>query len=345
MPQGGQTQSDSAYPNPILLTVYREVRIGMVVVMVMLIAAVVAERISAPHYQPNSDIHWQSALSEYYYTSAHSIFIASLLALSTLFFAYKGRNDTEDALLTLAGVCTFTAALVPQNFPVHVVGNTDLAGYNPKPNIVPNIIAIGVALAFGWFLTWRLYRRSRIPRSQRSAGGTLSLYFLRLVVAVGVISLIIPRSRGVFLDHAHGAAGVLMLSSFIATAFCTAYVVGKQRDVPHWQRYHRFYRWVAWVMLATFVAVIIVHFTLQDRWRLWILWLESLLILQFAVYWVVQTIELWDTPDPRPSRPEPAPLPPGSSSSSDGHTKRSRLREIQDQFAEARRTKNYQSLL
>ena len=57
---------------------------------------------------------WQGALSEYFYTSAHSIFIASLLGLATLFFVYRGSSDTESALLTLAGVAALTAALVPQ---------------------------------------------------------------------------------------------------------------------------------------------------------------------------------------------------------------------------------------
>ena len=77
MTQASETPSDRAHSTPTLLVIYRELRVAMVVVMVMLAAAVIAERRSATG--------WQSALSEYYYTSAHSIFIAALLALSTLF--------------------------------------------------------------------------------------------------------------------------------------------------------------------------------------------------------------------------------------------------------------------
>jgi hypothetical protein len=331
--QTSETRSDSAHSNPILLAIYREVRVGMVVVMVMLAAAVLVERISATRLQ--------SALSEYYYTSAHSIFIAALLALSTLFFVYKGRNDTEDALLTLAGVCTFTAALVPQAWPVKLYGSNDLRDFNPQSVIQPNIWAIVIALVLGWSLLAWLHRRSPIQRTGRSLGGTLSLYFLRLVVAVGLITLIVPQFRPLFIANAHGVAGTLMIFSFIATAFCTAYVVGQQQESPHWRRYHWFYRVIAWVMLATLIGVVTAHLV-NSNWLgdLFIIVLETLLILQFAAYWVVQTIELWDTPDPRHPLAERAPP-----QLSEVQTKSGRLREMKTEFAEARKEKNYQSLL
>lgn len=228
MTRASETPSDRAHSTPTLLVIYRELRVAMVVVMVMLAAAVIAERRSATG--------WQSALSEYYYTSAHSIFIAALLALSTLFFVYKGRNDTEDALLTLAGVCTFTAALVPQQWPVKLYGPDGLKDYGPGPAIQPNIWAIVIALVLGWSLMLWQYRHSHSQRT-RSPGGTLSLYFLRLVVAVGLITLVVPCFRPLFLKYAHGVAGTLMIFSFIVTVFCTAYVVG-QGESPHWRRYH-----------------------------------------------------------------------------------------------------------
>ncbi len=333
MTQADETRSDRAHPNPILLAIYREVRVGMVVVMVMLAVAVLVERISATR--------WQTALSEYYYTSAHSIFIAALLALSTLFFVYKGRNDTEDALLTLAGVCTFTAALVPQAWPVTLYGPDDLKDYNPGPAIQPNIWAIVIALVLGWSLIAWQHRHSNIQRTRRSLGGTLSLYFLRLVVAVGLITLVVPRFRPWFIEYAHGVAGTLMIFSFIATAFCTAYVVGQQQDSPHWRRYHRFYRVIAWAMLATLIGVVTAHLVrphlLGD---LFIIVLETLLILEFAAYWVIQTIELWDTPDPRPPRPDDARHAPAEEP-----TKSGRLRGLRNELAEARREKKYMQLL
>jgi len=296
--QPGDTIGHSRGSIPTTLAIYRDLRVGMVVIMVMLAAAVVTERMSASR--------WQSALSEYYYTSAHSIFIAALLALSTLFFVYKGSSDTEDALLTLAGVCTLVAALVPQGWP-SVYGDHDLPrDYKVEPVIQPNVWAVVVALVLGWLLTLRQYRHNNTQRT-RSPGGTLTLYLLRLIVTLALITL--AFWPGPFKKYAHGAAGTLMLTAFIATVFCTAYVARQEeKPVPSRRRlYLRFYRVIAAVMLGTLVAVVTLHL-LRPHWMgdLWILVLETLLILEFAVYWVVQTIDLWDTPDRSERLPEDA---------------------------------------
>ena len=48
----------------------------------------------------------------------------------------------------------------------------------------------------------------------------------------------------------------------------------------------------------TLIGVVTVHFTHPDWFRIpWITVLEAALILEFLAYWVVQSIELWDTPD------------------------------------------------
>jgi hypothetical protein len=317
--QPSETGSDSRHSTPTLLAIYRELRIAMVVVMVMLAAAVLLERRSATRFQ--------SALSEYYYTSAHSIFIAALLALSTLFFVYKGRNDTEDALLTLAGVCTFTAALVPQGWPVEVWGSKELKDYNPGPAIQPNFTAIVIALVLGWSLMLLQHRhRYNHAKQRKSLGGRLALHFLRLVVVVGLIAMVLFQP--LFIKHAHGAAGTLMIFSFVATVFCTAYVVGKQGK----GRFHAFYRGTALLMLVTLIGVVTLHLVLADSWRLWIIWLESALILEFAAYWVVQTIELWDDPDPREQLPGGAQRRLG-----EGQTNRSLRERLKDELDQAKK--------
>jgi hypothetical protein len=293
--QSSDTASHSPRPTPITLAIYRDLRVGMVVIMVMLAAAIIVARESATH--------WQLALSAYYYTSAHSIFIAALLALSTLFFVYQGSSDTEDALLTLAGVCALTAALVPQGRPDPLFGKDDLPP-EYEPAIQPNVWAVVVALGLGWLLMMGLHRHNHTQQT-RSPGGTLSLYFLRLVVLVGLIALVVRPFRHYFLEYAHGIAGVLMLLAFIATVFCTAYVAGREEESPHRHRYQLFYRVIAVVMLVTLIAVVMGH-RVHPHWMgdLWIIVLESTLILEFAAYWVVQTIELWNTPDRRERLPD-----------------------------------------
>lgn len=51
-------------------------------------------------------------------------------------------------------------------------------------------------------------------------------------------------------------------------------------------------------MLATLIAVINLHLVLAS-WKVWIIIIEVTLILEFAAYWVIQTIDLWNTPDRR----------------------------------------------
>src|SRR3954462_2864960 len=97
-------QGDPEVPNtpvvPNTLAVYRNLRIGLGMTAVLLLASILVQ--STYTRQPTDKHCWQGALSEYFYTSAHSILIAPLLGLSTLLFVYRGSSDTENALLTLA---------------------------------------------------------------------------------------------------------------------------------------------------------------------------------------------------------------------------------------------------
>ena len=164
MNQPSDTDSSGPQPTPIPLVVYRELRIGMVVIMAMLGAAVVMDWWSAAG-------RFQSALSEYFYTSAHGVFIGALLAPTTLFFVYKGRTDTEDAFLTLAGICTFTAALVPQIRP-KVFGPHGLPkDYNVDDVVLPNVGSVVVALFLGWAVALLQYRLTHSQQT-RTPGGT-----------------------------------------------------------------------------------------------------------------------------------------------------------------------------
>ena len=214
-------------PAPITLAVYRDLRVGLAVTAVMVAAAIIIEWMA-------TDDCWQAALSEYFYTSAHSIFIAALLGLATLFFVYRGSSDTEDALLTLAGVAALVAALVPQGRP-EVCTPAFLPDDVKFDAVVrPNLVAVVVALVLGWALSMWQHRYNRSQQT-RSVGGTLALYFLRLVVAGGLILLV--RWPDVFSDHAHGAAGVLMLSAFIATVFSSAYLAKREEPSPDRRNY------------------------------------------------------------------------------------------------------------
>lgn len=277
------------------LAIFRDLRLAMVVLMVMVAAGVIIEKISAPC--------WQSTLSTYYYTSAHSIVIAALLALGTLFIIYRGSSDTEDVLLTLAGVSALTAGMVPQGRPEDLCpGKANLPlEYDTLAPALPNVWAVAIAMGVGYAVIWSVMlvrcRRGHRPQIRRPFG-IASLCFFWLTMLVGLIALLFFPDK--FLEYAHAAAAVLMLSAFIATTFCTAYLVGREdpSTSPHQRCYQRIYWGIAGLMLATLLTVLPLHLG-HSRWSgvPWGLVAEVALIFEFAAYWVVQTIDLWKTPD------------------------------------------------
>jgi hypothetical protein len=285
--QPSDTASQSSPPAPITLAVYRDLRVGLAVTAVMIAAAIIIEKMTTDC--------WQAALSEYFYTSAHSIFIAALLVLATLFFVYRGSSDTEDALLTLAGVAALIAALVPQGRPEVCRPAFLPQDFYVEAVVKPNLVAVVVALVLGWALTMWQHRYNR-TRQTRSVGGTLALYFLRLVVAVCLIGLFCRPKE--FLKYAHGAAGILMLSAFIATAFSTAYLAKRENRSPDRYNFRWFYQFISVLMVVTLIAVVTLHIVRPHLFGVvWVTVLEATLLLEFCAYWVVQTVDLWDSPD------------------------------------------------
>ncbi|TPG29571.1 hypothetical protein [Mycolicibacterium hodleri] len=267
-----------------VLDTYRYLRGGMAVMIVLLGAAVLIERSHATC--------WQTSISAYYFTSAHSVFVAALCAIGAMLIVYKGSNDTEDILLNLAGILAFVVAMVPTSRPVLFCGSTDLniGGQSAIANVWAVVIALVVSRAAVW---WMYRRTGTTPRC--SALGTAAVWVQRLLLAVGLLTLVMAPEW--FRLNAHGIAAVAMFGSIILTVVITAFVTGNQ-DVgkcPHRRRYQMIYQWISAAMALTLVAAVCLHQTL-DGFNYAILVVEAALILEFAVYWVVQTIELWGTP-------------------------------------------------
>ena len=152
-----------AHTRDITLDTYRYLRGGMAVMIVMLGTAVIGERLTAAC--------WQTSISAYYFTAAHSIFIAALCALSMQFIVYKGSSDTEDVLLTLAGILGFVVAMVPTTRPVLLCGRYGLpAEYDVKHAITNNVWAVVIALVIARAVSWWLYPKHEHHPAQERVG-------------------------------------------------------------------------------------------------------------------------------------------------------------------------------
>ena len=259
------------------LDTYRYLRGGMPVMLVMLASALVIERARATC--------WQTSISAYYFTAVHAVFIGSICAIGTLLIVYKGSNDTEDVLLNLAGMLAFVVAFVPTTRPVLLCGASALpVNAVSQQAVVANVWALVIALAVSRAASWWMYRRTGTGRG-RSALGTAAVWVQRAVLAVGLVTLIAAQHW--FVGNAHGIAAATMFGAFIVTVVINAVLVRTC--------YRVVYQVISVLMVLTLVAAVVVHFVLDDFNHV-VLVVEILLIAEFGAYWVVQTVELWNSP-------------------------------------------------
>jgi len=268
------------------LDTYRYLRGGIPVMLVMLGAALIIERAGATC--------WQTSISAYYFTSAHGVFIGAVCAIGTLLIVYKGSNDTEDILLNLAGILAFVVAFVPTSRPVLLCGESALpVGAVTDDAVIGNVWALVVALVVARVASWWMYRRTKTGRT-RSPLGEVTVWVQRAVLTVGLLVLILAPEW--FVANGHGVAAVTMFVSFIVTVLINAFLAGRQDEDkrPNAQTYHRVYQVISLAMALTLVAAVTAHLVL-DGFNHAVLVVEVALIAEFGAYWLVQTVELWNT--------------------------------------------------
>lgn len=269
---------------------YRYLRGGMAIMIVMLAASVILERLSATCFQVS--------ISAYYYTSAHGVFVATLCSIGAMLIVYRGSTDTEDVLLNLAGVLAFVVAMVPTSRPATLCG---IGGIPPEYVVthssILNVWSVVIALTIAAVLSaWQYWRTG--SQGQISVLGTVMRIVFWGVVAVGIVGLI--WFGDLFSRQAHNVAAVTMFAAIIVTVALTAYVVRRQDPelAPSPTRYYKLYRWVFRIMVATLILVIGLHLFVLRAWQHAVIVIESALILEFAAYWAIQTVELWNSPSP-----------------------------------------------
>ena len=256
----------------VVLDTYRYLRGGMVVMIVLLGAAVLIERRHASC--------WQTTISAYYFTSAHAVFIAALCVIGALLIVYEGSSDTEDALLNFAGILAFVVAMVPTSRPVLLCGSAilDVGGRSAIVNTWAVVVALVVSRAASW---WLHHRNATTPT--RSPLGTAAVWVQRVALTAGVVVLALAPDW--FGANAHGVAAVAMFGAIILTVAIAAFTAGNTR-------YRHTYQVIAACMAVTLLAAVVLHYLL-DGFNHAIIVVEAALIGEFAIYWMVQTVELW----------------------------------------------------
>ena len=299
---------------------YRYLRTAMVGLLVALGAAV--------FYQAwRQGFHLLSSVSAYYYTPAQAIFVGALIGLSACMIALRGTTDFEDIVLNLGGMLAAVVAVVPTSrgadfeTAVDACQQTKTALLTPqasngfdcptvqalfaatKANVQNNVAALLVVGFLGLVATALFaYWDARADRPRRFGAlfwwGLSASFVLWAVVLIAALV-----SFDWFVRHAHFIAAAGLLVSIVAVAVANA--VRRQRpDIDeNWgvkqalsatrdvlTRRLGLYSGLAWAMLgvaalgiALFFANVIILF-----------WVEVSVALLFALFWMVQTVEVRD---------------------------------------------------
>jgi hypothetical protein len=265
---------------------YRYLRLAMVMLLVLLATAVLIERFET---DPGC---FQTSISAYYYTPAQAIFVGTLIAVGVCMVVLKGSTEREDILLNLGGMLAPVVALVPTPSKGRCFS---VAGAQPdiESNVANNIPAIFVAGLLGLLLTAAIgwWYRSR---------GLSAGWRLEHAIGLGVSAAVLFGGfawflvdRGGFIDNAHYGAAFPLFVCIIAVVLLNArgYGMKTTHTTDPSRVFRNRYTVIAVLMVVLPAAMWLVSLVVD--WDHLVLWVEATLLVLFAAFWVIQTLELW----------------------------------------------------
>lgn len=279
--------SDTEYRTNVQRT-YRYLRLGMAVLIVLLAAAVAIDSVRSGNLQ--------ASVSAYYYTPAHSVFVAAVCAIGACLVIYRGRSDVEDVVLNGAGFLAFVVAFVPTARGEAECDPSQSFCRIPDSTIEANLLALmiagGLGLTIGYLVSIRPRQEGRfsqpVDRAARWAFVVLCAGYI--VLLAGFLGW-----RDTFLRIGHySAAGALLLAMFVVVVLNGVELERRNRDSGGRHAWLR--RWY-WGSLAFMVVAAVTIVLLRDRLEHWLFFLEASVVAGFAVFWLTQTVgEVWNEP-------------------------------------------------
>ncbi|SIS08517.1 hypothetical protein [Microbacterium sp. RURRCA19A] len=263
---------------------YRYVRLTILAATLLLAVAVAVEEITGGPLP---------SLSAAYYTPAGPMFVAGLCVVAAAFVALSGRS-VEQGLLDVAAVLALVIAVVPTTVESPACGQSVRC---VPPAVVPAVVNNGVAVASVVFVGVVAGLALSIVQRTISRGVVLTASAITLLAGGFVVwGSVSPTT---FLPLAHNAAAVGFFLLIGAVAVIAAW---RPQRAP--RRFRPAYAAVAvgiLIALAGLGATLVAAIAGVDVTRPvpWVFLGESLALVLFAVFWFLQTVELWNEPDPR----------------------------------------------
>lgn len=251
---------------------YRYLRLAMVVVVVMLLASVARERLAG------GTSCFETSISAYWYTPVQAVFVGSLVSLGVCMVVIKGSDDVEDILLNVGGCLAAVVAFVPTSDAATCTAAPASTRWVPEQvdnNVAALLVAgaVGLAITVGVAVRHGDLRRDTVMSRLHRVGIAVSA-----VLLAGGLTWFAGWPDG-FVAHAHAVAAVGLFACIIG-------VVGLNAVGPSGRRYL-----VVAVLMAVLGAGLVV-----SQWfgfEHWLLVAEATVIGLFAVFWLLQTDELW----------------------------------------------------
>ena len=260
---------------------YRYVRLSMVTLVLGLAVSIAVERSKVV---PGC---FQHSISAYYYTPVRGMFVGGLLGIAVLLIAMRGNDDVEDALLNLAGALAPVVAFVPTNNAGSCNSNPGMK-HDPGPDVSNNMTTLFALLAVAMLVAAvLLYKEKGSAKEWLLVAGGVAAWLGSL--------LVFDLDRDLFLRKAHYTAAVAMFACIVAVVLVNAFgfhdkeeAAGKDARHPLTNRYAM----IAGLMIAGAGGIGVWDWTVG--WDHAVLFIEGTLITLFAVFWLIQTEELWE---------------------------------------------------
>ncbi|HTD09122.1 MAG TPA: hypothetical protein VK680_09555 [Solirubrobacteraceae bacterium] len=271
---------------PFAVRTWHYLRLTMVALVLGLIAAVLYE-----HAQTHC---FQTSISAYWYTPARGYFVAMLLGMSVCMVCLRGSTEAEDIMLNFAGMLAPVVAFAstPPEAGMPACAQMASAVRERSADIANNATAMfalgGAAILIATVLTVAGGKTPNRAVLAAAIGGVV-LWLAALLVFV--------LARDAFEDDAHITAAPTMFLCIVAVVCVNAWRSQPQR---HPVNFRNAYVAIAVGMLATIITT--AASALSGGFSHLTIWTEVALIGLFALFWTLQTIELWK-PGLRPREP------------------------------------------
>lgn len=263
---------------------YRYLRVAMIGMVVLLGAAVLHE------WWATGWRCLQPSMSSYYYTPARGVVVGSLVAVGVCLVVIKGNTDWEDILLNLGGSVAPLIAFVPTPEP-GTCRSAPLQVGDTAAHVANNVFALLVLGLAGIIVTVVIARRALRPGERLEPAVRFGVLAVVVLYVATAVSFFVARSG--FLAHAHYAAAFVLFVCIVAVVALNAWACrcGAQGGDRTASRYAKGYAAIAVLMVGS--VALMLAWRAVFGWHHAVLWIEGVLVGCFAVFWGLQTRELW----------------------------------------------------